>query len=62
LTIDTRPPSQIFYRGRKLGETPLPKYPLPAGCIELQAKSPDKSKTFRVRIEPNGVAVYRVQL
>jgi serine/threonine protein kinase len=62
ITIDTRPHSEIFWRGRRLGETPLAKYELPSGCVELVARGEAAARTFRVRVEPNQVAIYRLEL
>ena len=62
VTIDTRPHSEIFWRGRRLGATPLSKYELPSGCIELIARGEAASRRFRVRVEPNRVAIYRIEL
>jgi len=62
VTIDTRPHSTIFWRDRRLGETPLAKHELPSGCVELEARGEETTKRFKVRIQPNQVAIYRVRL
>jgi hypothetical protein len=62
VTIDTRPHSEIFWNGRRLGETPLAQYELPAGCVELEARGETAKKRFKVRVEPNQVAIYRLEL
>ncbi|MEM1026316.1 MAG: serine/threonine-protein kinase [Myxococcota bacterium] len=62
LTIDTRPHSVIFWRDRRLGETPISKAKVPAGCLELRAESASGTKTLKVRIEPNKVSIFRTKL
>ncbi len=62
VTIDTRPYSEIFWGERRLGETPLARVRLPAGCVELEARSGELTKTFKVAVEPNGISTYRFKL
>ncbi len=63
-TIDTVPYSEIFWDGKKLGDTPMAKQKFPAGCIELTAKSkePSLERKVRIRIEPNKTLRYRFDL
>ncbi len=64
VTISTKPHSEIYLNGRKIGETPLPKVQLPSGCIKLTAvnQPTGKSKTVKVQVEPNRVRIYRFNL
>jgi eukaryotic-like serine/threonine-protein kinase len=64
VTIDTTPYSEIFLDGKRLGETPLPKQKLPAGCVELVAKSKEtgKEKKVRIKVEPNKNLRYKFDL
>lgn len=63
-TIDTVPYSEIFWDGKKLGDTPISNQKFPAGCIELVARSkePPLERRFRIRVEPNKTNRYRFQL
>ncbi|MCC7381057.1 MAG: serine/threonine protein kinase [Deltaproteobacteria bacterium] len=62
-TIDTTPFSEIYFEGRRIGETPLAKYKFPAGCVEILAKTKDgKSKTVRIKVEPNKNLRYKFTL
>ena len=63
VTIATRPYSTIFWKDRELGQTPISKKPLPAGCVELRAVTADgKTRRFNVEVEPNLVRVYRLEI
>jgi hypothetical protein len=63
-TVDSTPKSLIFWKGEKLGETPILRIKLPAGCIELLAKSttPPFEKKLRIRVEPDRSLRYRFDL
>ncbi|MFO0722873.1 MAG: serine/threonine-protein kinase [Myxococcota bacterium] len=64
VTIDTVPYSEIYYEDKKLGDTPLSRQKLPAGCVELIAKSKDpvKQKKVRIQVEPNSTRRFRFEL
>lgn len=63
VTLDTVPPAQIFLDGRLIGTTPLPRYKLPAGCVELEAVADNGTKKpIRLEVEPNRVRIYSVKL
>ena len=64
VTINTNPYSIVSAMGRKLGETPLPKVKLPAGCVELVAVHPPtgKSKKVRIKVEPNKTSRYMFKI
>jgi hypothetical protein len=64
VTIDTVPYSEIYYEDKKLGDTPLSRQKLPAGCVELVAKSkdPPKEKRVRIQVEPNSTRRFRFEL
>jgi hypothetical protein len=51
VTINTKPYSEVYLDGKKLGETPLAKVKLPSGCWEIRAVAPDSKKEKKVRIE-----------
>ena len=61
-TIDTTPSSDIYWDGKKLGETPLARQKLPAGCIKLVAKTATKEMEVKVMIEPNKVQRYKFDI
>lgn len=64
LTIRTTPAASLFVRDAKLGETPLSRVELPAGCVELRARAleGDREKTLRVEVEPDQITVYAIEL
>ena len=65
VTIDTVPvAADIYYGNEKLGETPLNRLRLPAGCVELVARSkdPPREKKLKVIVEPNKNKSFRVEL
>ena len=64
-TIVTIPFSEVYYRGKKLGETPLNRVKLPSGCNELtfvygDAKPQRKKK--KIKIVSNQSERYRIKL
>lgn len=66
VTIDTTPFSDIYYRGRKLGQTPLSKQPLPAGCVEITAVFTKNGREVRqalpLHVRPAVVSKFRIDL
>lgn len=63
LTIRTTPSAALFYGSRKLGDTPLSRVDLPAGCVELRAVSAGGlEKMLRVDLEADQVVVYAIEL
>jgi hypothetical protein len=64
VTISTTPHSDIFWNGRKLGQTPLARYKLPSGCVTITAKSLAGAgeKTVRLTVEPNRVRIFKFTL
>jgi hypothetical protein len=52
VTIDSTPPATIFVDDRKVGRTPLIRYPLPPGRHRVRAMTTTgRSDTFTVDIE-----------
>ncbi len=64
VTISTTPHSDIYWNGRKLGQTPLARYKLPSGCVTITAKAlaGDAEKTVRLTVEPNRVRIFKFKL
>jgi hypothetical protein len=64
VTISTTPHSDIFWNGRKLGQTPLARYKLPSGCVTISAKAlgGGAEKTVRLTVEPNRVRIFKFTL
>lgn len=64
ITITTKPYSTVYWDGRKLGETPVARVPMPSGCIELVAKNEKLGleRRVKVNVEPNRVNIYRFSL
>jgi hypothetical protein len=64
-TISTVPFSEVWYRGKKIGDTPLNKVTLPAGCNELTfiygGKDAKRVKK-NFEIKPNQTQRYRIKL
>ncbi|MBI5509603.1 MAG: serine/threonine protein kinase [Deltaproteobacteria bacterium] len=58
LTIDTKPWTDVFLRGRKLGTTPMENVVVPAGELELELKNPPLglAKKTKVTVRPGQVA------
>lgn len=42
--FNTKPVSEVFFRGRRLGETPLKQMKLPSGCLEITYQNPVNKK------------------
>jgi len=63
VTIDTDPFTEIFWGAKRLGETPLSRVKLPAGCIELLVRGGDpvRERTIRIRVEPSKKMRYRFE-
>jgi|GEM_PF-3372502 len=64
ITITTKPFSDVYWNGRKLGQTPIARIPMPSGCIELVAKNEKLGleRRVKVNVEPNRVNIYRFSL
>ncbi|MBK6685443.1 MAG: protein kinase [Deltaproteobacteria bacterium] len=62
VTISTKPESVLYWNGRKIGETPLARYKLPSGCVRIEAKGSDKTRTVQLEVEPNRVRIYQFSL
>jgi hypothetical protein len=64
VTITTTPPAELFLGSVSLGETPLSRVQLPAGCVEVRAVAHDKrtEKTIRLEVDPEQVTVYMLEL
>ena len=58
-TIRSESPAVVYYKGRKIGVTPLIKQRLPAGCVELSVSYPQLKKVERKRVifSPNALSV-----
>jgi serine/threonine-protein kinase len=64
LTIDTTPWTSVYLGSRKLGDTPVVQYTLPAGRQVLRLVNPEQnlSSTIEVDIAPNEVTVKKLVL
>jgi serine/threonine-protein kinase len=51
LTIDSSPWSEVFLNGKKLGDTPLVDYPMPAGIHVLKLVNEDKGLKGSIEVE-----------
>ena len=64
-TIVSVPFSEVWYRERKIGDTPLNKVKLPAGCNELTfifGKKETKRVKKKLQIQPNQTNRYKITL
>lgn len=64
LTINSKPYSVIYYQDKMLGETPIAKARVPAGCVHLRAVDPQskREKIVKLNVEPNKVLRYEFTL
>lgn len=64
LTINAKPYADIYIGGKRIGQTPLARHPLPSGCARLRAVSPEtgRERTFQIEIRPGATAIYDVDL
>jgi hypothetical protein len=59
VTLRTSPRSHIYLRDRLLGQTPLTRVRVPAGCAEMKAMTEDgKTRVVRIMVTPNTVQIY----
>jgi eukaryotic-like serine/threonine-protein kinase len=59
LTVDAVPWAEVYVRGRRIGETPLARYPMPTGWVVVTLKNPETGREVvrRVRIGAGEVTV-----
>ena len=64
VTIDSKPYSVVYLDDKMLGETPLAKVRLPAGCMFIRAVHPEskKEKIMKIKVEPNKTSRYNFTL
>ena len=64
LTLDTTPWSEVFLKGKKLGDTPLVNFPLPPGLHVLTLVNEQKSlkSVIEVEISPGKTTVKKLKL
>jgi serine/threonine-protein kinase len=64
LTLDTKPWTEVYFKGKRLGLTPLAYQKLPAGKIKLQLRNREKNikKTIVIEIKPNQTTVKKMNL
>jgi hypothetical protein len=64
LRLHTNPWTDIYFNGRKLGQTPLVDVELPSGLIKLRAvnKEAGIDRTIFVKIKPGQTNVHRQNL
>jgi hypothetical protein len=64
LTLDTKPWTEVYHQGKRLGLTPLAYQKLPAGRIKLQLRNREQNinKTILVEIKPNQTTVKQLSL
>jgi serine/threonine protein kinase len=64
LTLDTSPYTEVFLNGKRLGDTPLVNFPMPAGIQVLQLVNEDKKirRSIEVVIEPGKTIVKKLKL
>lgn len=62
LTLDTTPWSEVFLKGKKLGDTPLVDYPLNAGVLTLVNEQLNVRKVIEVEIRAGNTTVKKLKL
>jgi serine/threonine-protein kinase len=64
LTLDSTPWAEVFLSGKKIGDTPLVDYPLPAGMHQLKLVNESKGTrtTLEVEIEAGKTTVKKIKL
>ncbi|MBL8940536.1 MAG: serine/threonine protein kinase [Archangium sp.] len=62
LTLETSPWSEVFFKGRKLGDTPLVDVSLPAGVQVLTLESSGRRHTIEVEIAPGRTTIRKLKL
>jgi hypothetical protein len=64
VTVDTRPWSEVYLNGVRLGQTPLVKQKLPIGWVEVRAVNPvnRKERTFTLKVRPDKPLRYKLEL
>jgi eukaryotic-like serine/threonine-protein kinase len=60
VTINTKPYAELFIEGQSIGETPISKKRLPAGCIELTAvdRVSGRKTTKRITVQPYEITIF----
>lgn len=64
VTIDSKPYSTVFYGDKKIGETPLVRAKLPAGCLSLRLENREhgQSRTKQIHVASNKTLRYLFDL
>ncbi|MBI4819906.1 MAG: hypothetical protein HY791_26770 [Deltaproteobacteria bacterium] len=62
ITINTEPHSVVYFGDRKLGETPLARVKLPAGCMVLTARNAEYETRKVIRVESGKTLRYQFDL
>jgi serine/threonine-protein kinase len=64
LSLDTNPWTEVFWKGKSLGQTPLLEVDFPAGPQQLQLRNPGESvdQTIEVVIKPGEVTTKKLHL
>lgn len=60
VTVGAKGAARVYWGKELLGEAPLFRHQMPAGCVELRLESATSNEVlpFRVTVEPNRVATY----
>ncbi len=64
VTIASEPQVAVYLDGKLLGETPIAKARVPAGCLHLDAVDPSskREKRIKINVEPNKVTRFKITL
>jgi hypothetical protein len=64
LTVDSKPWSEVYVNGERIGTTPIAKHRIVAGCATVRAKSPvtGAEKITNVTVRPNRTSIVRLDL
>lgn len=64
VTIASEPQVAVYLNGKLLGETPIAKARVPAGCLHLDAVDPrsKREKRIKINVEPNKLTRFKITL
>jgi serine/threonine protein kinase len=64
ITVDSSPYADIYIGSKKIGQTPLARKELPAGCVIIRAVNPDsgKEKLLKLEVKSGLVTIYNIEL
>ncbi|WP_224368979.1 serine/threonine-protein kinase [Hyalangium versicolor] len=62
LTVDANPWGQVFIGGKQVGMTPMARYSVPVGDLDVEMRNPETGKSARVRVKVQAGKEHRVKV